>query len=116
MTDFELESKLKGVPLPERSEDYWENFPPQVRWRLHRTASKLELRESWFPRFAWRMGVGFACLVIGLLVLNQPLKAASCAVFKNEKIIRQQLAELPSHLRVLMADEHGLHYLVAETR
>jgi hypothetical protein len=116
MTDFELESKLKGVPLPERSEDYWENFPPQVRWRLHRTASKLELRESWFPRFAWRMGVGFACLVIGLLVLNQPLKAASCAVFKNEKIIRQQLAELPTHLRVLMADEHGLHYLVAETQ
>jgi hypothetical protein len=114
MNDFELESKLKSVPLPERSEDYWENFPSQVRWRLRRTAPKQEMSESWFPRFAWRMGIGFACLVIGLLVLNQPLKAASCAIFKNERIIRQQLTELPTHLRILMADEHGLHYLVAE--
>ena len=114
MNDFELESKLKSVPLPKRSEDYWENFPSQVRWQLHRTAPKQEVGERWFPRFAWRMGVGFACLVIGLLVLNQPLKAASCAIFKNEKIVRQQLAELPTHLRILMADEHGMHYLVAE--
>jgi len=114
MNNFELESKLKSVPLPARSEDYWQNFPSQVRWQLCRTALKREVSESWFPRFAWRMGVGFACLVTGLLVLNQPLKAASCAIFKNEQIIRQQLAELPIHLRILMADEHGLHYLVAE--
>jgi hypothetical protein len=114
MNDFDLESKLKSVPLPERSEDYWENFPSQVRWRLRRTAPKPAAGESGFPRFAWRMGAGFACLVIGLLVLNQPLKAASCAIFKNERIIRQQLAGLPAHLRILMADEHGLHYLVAE--
>jgi hypothetical protein len=114
MNDFELESKLKSVPLPERSEDYWDNFPSQVRWRLRRTAPKQEVIESWFPPFAWKMGIGFVCLVVGLLVLNQPMKAASCAIFKNERIIRQQLAELPTHLRILMADEHGLHYLVAE--
>ncbi len=114
MNDFELEAKLKTVPLPERPEDYWENVPSQVRRRLHRTAPESKAGESWFPRFAWRLGVGFACLVTGLLVLNQPLKAASGALFKNERIIRQQLAELPGHLRILMADEHGLHYLVAE--
>jgi hypothetical protein len=114
MNDFELESKLKSVPLPERSEDYWENFPAQVRWQLRRNTLKQNVGESWFPRFALRMGVGFACLVTGLLVFNQPLKAASCAIFKNEQIIRLQLAELPTHLRILMADEHGLHYLVAE--
>ena len=114
MNDFELESKLKSVPLPERSEDYWEDFPARVGVQLRRNVLKQAGSESWFPRFAWRMEVGFACLVIGLLVLNQPLKAASCAIFKNERIIRQQLAELPAHLRILMADEHGLHYLVAE--
>jgi hypothetical protein len=114
MNDLELESKLKSVPLPERSEDYWENFPSQMRWRLRRTAPKQEMSESWFPRFAWKTEVGFACFVIGLLVLNQPLKAATCVICKNERIIRQQLAELPTHLRILMADEHGLHYLVAE--
>jgi len=114
MNDFDLDARLKGVPLPERSEDYWENFPSQVRWQLRRAASEQVVRESWLPRFAWSIGASFACLVISLLVLGQPLKAASCAIFKNERIIRQHLAELPNHLRIFMADEHGLHYLVAE--
>jgi len=114
MNDFDLDAKLKSAPLPERSEDYWGNFPSQVRWQLHRAAPEQEIRESWLPRFAWSIGTSFACLVISLLILGQPLKAASCAIFKNERIIRQHLAELPNHLRIFMADEHGLHYLVAE--
>jgi hypothetical protein len=114
MNDFDLEAKLKNVPLPERSEGYWEDFPAQVRRHLRRTASEREVRENLFPQFAWKMGIGFAGLVIGLLLLNQPLKAATCAIFQNEKIIRRQLAQLPNHLRIFMADEHGLHYLIAE--
>ena len=114
MNDFELESKLKSVPLPARSEDYWENFPAHVGRQLPRPALDVNFTANWLPQLAWRLGASCAGLVIGLLVLNQPLKAASGAIFKNEKIIRQQLAELPIHLRILMADEHGLHYLVAE--
>ena len=60
------------------------------------------------------MGLGFACLVVGGLVLSQPLKAVTWTIFKNERILRQQLAQLPNHLRIFMADEHGLHYLIAE--
>ncbi|MGA2871257.1 MAG: hypothetical protein ABSF34_19105, partial [Verrucomicrobiota bacterium] len=41
-------------------------------------------------------------------------KAASTAVFQKERTMRQQLAALPRHLRILMADEHGLHYLIAD--
>ena len=114
MNDFELESKLKNVPLPERSEDYWENFPTRVRLQMRRKASGRTIRENWLPQVAWKMSVGFTCLILVLLVLGQPLKAASCTIFKNERIIRQQLAKLPNHLRAFMADEHGLHYLVAE--
>ena len=114
MNDFELESKLKNIPLPERPESYWENFPARVRAQLRRPASVARLDETRLPQFAWRLGVSFACLVIGLLALGQPLKAASRAIFQNERIIRRQVAELPAHLRILMADEHGLHYLVAE--
>jgi hypothetical protein len=114
MKDFDLDAKLKSVPLPERTEDYWENFPAQVRWNLRRAAMQPEAPESWRPQLAWKFGVSFACLVVGLLVLSQPLKAASCAIFQKEHFVRQQLAALPGELRVLMADEHGLHYLVAE--
>jgi hypothetical protein len=114
MNDFDLEAKLKNVPLPERSEDYWEGFPAQVRRHLRQTAPEREARENLFPQFAWKMGIGLAGLVICLLVFHQPLKAVTCAIFKNERSIRQQLAQLPNHLRIFMADEHGLHYLIAE--
>jgi hypothetical protein len=114
MNDFDLESKLKSVRVPERTEEYWNNFPSQVRVQLRRAAPEPAIRESWLPRFAWSIGTSFACLMVGLLVLSQPLKAASCAIFQKEQFVRQQLAAIPSHLRVLMADEHGLHYLVAE--
>ena len=114
MNDSDLDAKLKSVPLPERPEDYWENFPAQVSFQLRRAARLEEVHERWLPRFAWRLGAGFACLVLGLLIFGQPLKTATGAIFKDEKIIRKQLVELPRHLRIFMADEHGLHYLVAE--
>jgi hypothetical protein len=114
MKDNDLNARLKSVPLPPRSEEYWDNFPSQVRRQLHRCAPELVTGENWLPRFAWKMGLGFACLVVGGLVLNQPLKAATWTIFKNERILRQQLAQLPNHLRIFMADEHGLHYLIAE--
>jgi hypothetical protein len=114
MNDFELDAKLKSVRPPERTEDYWNDFPSRVRWQVQRTNSPPETCESWLPRFACRFGAGLACLLVGLVILNQPLKAASCAFFQKEHFIRHQLAALPGHLHVLMADEHGLHYLVAE--
>ena len=114
MNNFDLESKLKSVRVPERTEDYWENFPAQVRVQLPRARSVHELRESRLPQFAWSFGLGLACVLVSLLVFNTPLKAASCAFSQKENFVRQQLAALPHRLQTLMADEHGLHYLVAE--
>jgi hypothetical protein len=114
MNDFELQLKLKSVPVPERTEEYWENFPAQVRVNLRRAAPRPDLRESWLPLLAWKFTASFACLAVGLMVFCQPLKAASSAIFQKERFVRQQLAAIPKHLRVLMSDEHGLHYLIAE--
>ena len=114
MNDFELKARLKSVRLPERTEEYWNDFPSQIRVQLNRAPAGPAISESWLPQLAWRFGAGFACLLAGLLVLSQPMKAASCAIFQKEQFIRQQLAALPHELRVFMADEHGLHYLVAE--
>lgn len=114
MNHFDLEAKLKSVPLPERPEEYWEKFPTEVRFQLRRSQPESASRENLWPQFAWKLGTGFACLFIGMIALGQPLKAASGTLFKNERFIRQQLAQLPNHLRIFMADEHGLHYLIAE--
>ncbi len=114
MNDFDLAAKLKSVPVPARSADYWEDFPAHVRWQLRRTPLRHEVRASWQAGFAWGIGVSLTCLVIGLLMLHQPLQAASGAIIQKEQCVRHQLAAIPRQLRVLMANEHGLHYLIAE--
>lgn len=111
MNNSGLDAKLKAVPLPERAEEYWENFPVQLRWQLRRAAPPAE---NWLPQFAWKFGAGFACFAVALLVFSQPLSAASAAIAKKEKFVRQQLVAIPRHLQVFMADEHGLHHLIAE--
>lgn len=106
MNDFDLESKLKSVRVPERSEDYWENFPSRVRQDLRRPLARR--REMFLPQWAWAGGLAFGCLFLCLTLA--PVHFA----LKNEKAIRRDLAELPHHLRVFMADEHGMHYLIAD--
>lgn len=107
MNDFELESKLKAVQVPERPADYWEEFPSSVRMQLRR---KLEVRrERPLPNLAWAAGLGLACLILALSFFP-----AVNSFFKHERAFRRDLAELPHHLRVLMADEHGMHYLIAD--
>lgn len=109
MNDFELESKLKNVRVPERSEDYWEIFPSQVRANLRHVPTEFASRNLWLPRFAWHGGFALACALFVLV-----LWPSFNILLKNERMFRHEMAELPAHLRVLMTDEHGLHYLVAE--
>lgn len=85
-----------------------------MRGQLRRPVLAAELYENWLPQFAWKFAGGAACLIFGLFIFNQPLKAASTAIFKKELAMRHQLATLPQHLRVLMADDHGMYYLVAD--
>ena len=42
MNDFELKSKLKNVPVPERTEGYWDDFPARVRSQLRRPTPPAE--------------------------------------------------------------------------
>jgi len=115
MNDFELQSRLKGVPVPERPEEYWQDFPTRVAGQLRRPAT-LEASGEAAPvsRFAWQLAAGAACLCVCGALLNQPLRAASTAMLKKEIALRHELNMFPKHLRILMADEHGMHYLVAD--
>jgi hypothetical protein len=114
MNDSELQQKLKALPVPERTEEYWNDFPQSVSRQLRRPVVRVEVDERWRTRFAWQFAASAACLFVGLLVLNQPLRAASTAVVQQEIALRHELNALPKHLRILMADEHGMHYLIAD--
>jgi hypothetical protein len=114
MNDSDLRRKLRNIPVPDRTDEYWENFPTQMSITLRRFAPRPEPNENYFPRFALKLGMGLACIILSMIIFSEPLKAASNAVFQKEKFIHQQLTALPRQLHVLMADEHGLHYLIAD--
>jgi hypothetical protein len=109
MNDFELKSKLKSVPLPARTPEYWENFPAQVRASLHRAPGEFAPRNFWLPRLAWSGGFALAGLIFTL-----SLWPSVHVLLQKEKTFRWELAQLSKHLCTFMQDEHGLHYLVAE--
>jgi hypothetical protein len=108
MNDSELESQLRAVPLPRRPDEYWEQFPPTVRSQLHPDLVARP-RTSFTHRLAWGSATALACLIFALA-----LWPSVDAMVEDARVVRRELAQLPGHLRVLMADEHGMHYLVAD--
>ncbi len=114
MNDFELQSKLKGVPVPERPEEYWRDFPGRVARQLRHPAGAEDSPGARWSRYVWQLAAGAACLCVCLAILSQPLRTASTAMVRQEIALRHELNLFPKHLRILMADEHGLHCLVAD--
>jgi hypothetical protein len=114
MNDSELETRLKAVPLPERPEAYWEHFPAQVRANLRRASMKPAAENLWLPRLAWAGSCAVLLVLAFGFVQFKPLQTVSAALSKNEKHFRAEFARFDQQLHVLMRDEHGLHYLIAE--
>jgi hypothetical protein len=114
MNDFELESKLKNVPMPERTESYWENFPAQVRANLRRAAMKPVAESFWLPRLAWSGGFALAVALVFVCLQFHPLQTASAAMAKQERHFHMQLAQLDTGLHTLMLNTHGMGYLLGE--
>lgn len=108
MNDFELESRLKAIPLPTRLDEYWEQFPSSVRSQLRPVVAGRP-RMSFAHRLAWSSAAALACLILALA-----LWPTVEVMVKDVRTVRRELVQLPGHLRVLMADEHGLRYLVAD--
>lgn len=108
MNDSELESRLKAIPLPTRSDEYWEQFPPNVRSQL-RPVLVARPRTSFALRLAWTSAAALACLIFALA-----LWPTVEVMVKDVRTVRRELVQLPGHLRVLMADEHGMRYLIAD--
>jgi len=115
MNDFDLDSKLKSVPVPERTDEYWESFPSQVRINLRRAAVRPVAENFWLPRLAWAGG-GFA-LAIALVffcIQFNVLQTASASIDRHEKHFHAQLVQLDTGLHTLMLNTHGMNYLLTD--
>jgi hypothetical protein len=109
MNDFDLETRLMAVCVPERSAEYWDDFPSQVRMQLARRAR--EERVSWQggPR-AWNRDLALAGV---LLVFS--LMPVFYAALKDEGILRQEASRWSHGIRMLMADQHGMQNVVTDS-
>lgn len=109
MNDFELESRLKTVRVPAKTDEYWEEFPAAVRSQLPRPVPAERRQADFLPNWAWSGGVALVCVVLAVL-----LWPVAHALLKDERVLQREAARLPHQLHLLMADQHGMQYLVQE--
>jgi len=115
MNDFELASRLKSVRTPERTEEYWNDFPARVRVQLRREPSVFSPHRVWWPRLKL---AGSLALALGLMWFGErfhPLQTASAAITRQSHDLRGEIARLETGLRLVAFNPHGMSYLLAET-
>jgi hypothetical protein len=115
MNDFDLESRLRSVPVPERSGEYWNDFPARIRVQLPRESRAFAPRNVWRPRLQWAGGLALALALIWVGERFHPLQSASAAITKHERQIRMQAIRLETGMRTLVFNPRGMGNLVYET-
>jgi hypothetical protein len=114
MNDFELESKLKSLRVPERPEEYWDDFPSRVRVQLPRQRREFVPQNAWRPRLAWAGGLALAVALVFACVEFRPIQTMSLAITKQQRQFHSQLARLDAGLHKIMLNTDGMGYLLTE--
>ena len=129
MNDAELNEALNRATVPERSADYWEQFPHRVTAELGRRkraagvtpAGQVGLWVSgfWFlrtrPSFA--LGVGAFCVLIGLALGSwrwHPTPAHEPSLAEVRKYFHELEALFPNQLQAIVFDQQGPHLVLAK--
>ena len=115
MNDFDLESRLKSVPVPERTEEYWEEFPSQIRVQLRRRPSPAPARRALLrPLLIWSMDFALAVALIFVCVECHPLQTFSAAVTRQHNYWHRQFAQFDAGLHKLVLNTDGMGYLIVD--
>jgi hypothetical protein len=110
MNNFDLDSQLKALRTPERSEEYWEDFPRRVTGELRRRPLSRPARSSsWLKQVAWGFSLAFGCFVLGYcLGHNDVSRGISRAWLENQREI------VKLHAQIRTFDEHGVRKLLTD--
>ena len=120
MKNLDLESKIKSVSVPERDGEFWQTLPQRV---LARAQADPKAKPGAFPSFSVHYSLftilnskfALVVLVLGLCLWQSRMPQAISRVWlKDEREMRQALAQFPVRLDTLMHDEHGLHNLIQD--
>jgi len=114
MNDSELESRLRSVPVPERSEEYWNDFPVQLRLKSYRRHPQLEPDSPWPPRYAWVGGLALALVLVFVSIQFHVLPKTSAAITRHEQHLRAQMGQIEFGMQLLIFNPHGMTNVVNE--
>lgn len=118
MNDNELNRILKSAETPQRSKEYWDDFPGQVTRQLNRTLSPPRHASRWLPRLAWGGGLAAVCVLAGFIVghhLAQTESAdANGQLLQSEKLIGEVMAMFPNRVRAIVKDASGMQIVLSD--
>jgi hypothetical protein len=119
MNKSELDSILKKARTPERSQEFWEEFPQQIARGLNQARTENHRPgRSWFPRLAW--GFATAICVLAAFALGhwrgqmETKTVSSNDILANAKVVRETLAMFPNQVRAIVEDEHGVNLVLSK--
>jgi hypothetical protein len=114
MTDLDLISRLKTVPVPERSDEYWNDFPSRIRVQLRRESHGYSSHKPWRMRLAWAGGFAAGvALTLACVGLHVP-QAVSHAIARQRGVFHAQAARLDTGLHKLILNTDGMGSLLTE--
>jgi hypothetical protein len=110
MNDLDLTRNLKAIQVPERSDEYWDDFPSRVRIQLAWPVLVERARWHGRPRWGWNARLAMACVLLFF-----SLVPVFHAALKDDRLLRLRAEQLSQNMRVFMADEHGMQNVIADS-
>jgi len=115
--DFDLDAQLRRLQTPERSAEYWADFPGRVTGELRARPLPRpnRARASWLPQLAWGFSLAFGCFVLGYVIgHNDGPRGFTHSLLQNQRQFSVSLAQFPDRFRSLMLEERGMQKLLPE--
>lgn len=114
--DDELNELLRTARVPERTPEYWEEFPQVVLRQMHRPVRPHAEASSFPRRWAWGLGLAAACLVLGFFAGFRRGHAAgfsAAEVAQSLKIYRELAALFPNQVQTVLLDGRSTQLVLA---
>jgi hypothetical protein len=115
MNNSELDSLLRKARVPERSAEFWEEFPRRIRNRLGSARASDNRHSSGRVslRWAWALGAA-ACVLAGVFIGSWLERPKAEDILRDAKVVDETLAMFPHSVRAIVEDEHGLHLVLSQ--
>lgn len=114
--DGELNELLRAARVPERTPEYWAEFPGSVLRELRKPAGRSVVPVPRANAWAWGLGLATACLLLGFFAGFRRGHAAgfsAAEVAQGRKIYQELAALFPDRLQTVLLDGRGSQLVLA---